>query len=140
MTVTQTPALAQSTSSPRTWLRRIIGGGQIVERCAAWCVASHTHDAHSNLTDLTHRTAPVSVELLVEALIAEVRVDPYSENPRRHVPYATFEATDGFMLDELGPEELAAIIALIRKHCDRLDEVVALLIQARAEYAAAGTA
>jgi hypothetical protein len=134
MSVTRTPQKSQSASRPRTWLRRIIGGGQIVERCAAWCTADHAHDVHSNLDDLTHRSDLTAVDLLVEALIAQVRVDPYSENPRRHIPYATFEATDGFMLDELGPEELAAIIAKIRAHCDALDGVLALLIQARAEY------
>lgn len=138
MTVTQTPAVSQPSAPaaprPRTWLREIVTGGQIVETCPDWCATDPGHDLRSNLDDLTHYTGETLVELSVEALIAQVRVDPYSTNPRRHIPYVTFEAVDGEMLDELGPEEFAAVIAKIRAHCDRLDGVLAQLVAARAEY------
>lgn len=129
-----------SPDRPRTWLRLITGGGQIVETCPVWCTADHARDVHSNLDDLAHSGEAPAVELPVEALIAQVRVDPYSTNPRRHVPYATFEAVDGEMLDELAPEDLAAVIAKVRAHCDALDGVLGQLVAARAEYGATVTA
>lgn len=140
MTVSSMPAQAQSrdsvTTRPRTWLREIVTGGQILETCEEWCESDHGHDVRSNLDDLAHSSGETFVELSVEALIAQIRVDPYSTNPRRRVPYATFEAVDGEMLDELGPEELAAVIAKIRAHLDKLDGVLGQLVQARAEYGA----
>lgn len=140
MTVSSMPAQAQSRASapahPRTWRREIITGGQTIETCPSYCESDHGHDVRSNLDDLAHSSGETFVELSVEALIAQIRVDPYSTNPRRRVPYATFEAVDGEMLDELGPEDLAAVIAKIRAHCNALDGVLDQLVQARAEYGA----
>lgn len=149
MTVTQTPAPAQSEPSarPRTWRREIITGGQCIETCPEWCDFDHARDVRSNLDDLTHYGAEVAADMAVvgfragspeleevSALRVQIRVDPYSTNPRRNVPFATFEVLEDEVMDELGPEELAAVIAQIRAHCDRLDGVLAQLVQARAEY------
>lgn len=147
-TRTQTPTVATS-DRPRTWLRRIMGGGQIIETCPAWCTSDHLHDQGSALEDLTHVSRAVTAEVEVvdtwadgEAvrmtapiLVAQIRHNPYSENPQRNQPFATFEPSDGEIADELGPEELAAIVARIRAHADRLDDVITQLVQARAEYA-----
>lgn len=135
-------------ASPRTWLRHIVGGGQIVESCPEFCTRSHQYDGHSNLDDLHHSADEVGAEvpvfdrwvdgepvaLSVPALVAQIRLDPYSENPRRNVPFATFELADGQMVDELSPDGLAAYIAQIREHCDRLDKVHAQLVQARVKH------
>lgn len=146
MSVASTPLVAQS-SPGRSWVRRIVGGGQVVESCPAWCTVSHTADEVGNLDDLTH-AGPVTemfvetldhwsdgrpVTLPVPVLRADIRVDPYSEDPRRSVPFASFEPFQDEVMDGLGPDELAAVVAQIRAHCDRLDGVVAQLRAVRVE-------
>jgi hypothetical protein len=134
---------------PRTWLREIIPSGQIVETCPAWCTSSHHADTRGMLDDLVH--VGDGVELEVETfdhwsdgtpvslpspvLRADVRIDPYSANPKRNVPFVSFEPWQDEVMDELGPEEFAAVIAQVRAHCDRLEGVLAQLVQARAEHA-----
>jgi hypothetical protein len=44
------------------------------------------------------------------------------------------------VMDELGPEEFATVIAQIRAHADALEGVLAQLVQARAEHAGVTTA
>ena len=133
---------------PRTWVRQIIGGGQTVETCPEWCTLSHQYDGRGNLDDLTHAGDSVGAEVplfdewvdgepvlvQVPVLAAQIRVDPYSENPQRNRPFVTFELTDQDMLDGLSPDEFAAYIAQIRAHCDQLDAVHARLAQAIAEH------
>lgn len=150
MSVTQeTPVVPASVpAGPRTWVRRIVTGGQIVETCEAWCTASHATDDCGNLDDLTHvgattemfvdtadhwsDGAPVTLPLPV--LRANVCVDPYSEDPRRNRPFVSFEPAQDDVMDALDPDEFAAVIAQIRAHCDRLELVLADLVQARAQY------
>lgn len=144
-------SLPASTPSgqPRTWQRDIIGGGRTTERCEDWCVADHRGDARSNLTDLTHLGELLSVELpvldhwedgepvllKVAALTAQVRVDPYSENPRRNKPFVMVELADGSAVDELGLEGVAALFADLRKQFDRMEQkVLAQLAEARAKH------
>lgn len=154
MSVASTPSKTHPTNStdrPRTWLREIIPSGQIVETCPAWCVSSHRSDARGMLDDLVH--VGDGVELVVDtfdhwqdgtpvslpspSLRADVRIDPYSPNPKRNLPFVSFEPWQDEVMDELGPEEFAAVIAQIRAHADRLDGVLAQLVAARAEHAGA---
>lgn len=145
---TVTPPPSTPSTCLRTWVRRITGGGQTVESCPEWCTADHRVDASGSLDDLTHAADAVGtrmplldkwidgepVTVQVPILLAQIRLDPYSENPRRNVPFAALELTDNDMLDELSPNEFAAYIAQIRAHCDDLDQVHARLVQARGEY------
>ncbi|MEU2674183.1 hypothetical protein ABZ622_36040, partial [Streptomyces sp. NPDC007164] len=88
-------------TSPRTWLRRIQTGGQIVETCPEWCTDSHRNDARGHLDDLSHGSAfdgpALSVfdathgALPVPILAGRINVDPYSSDPRRNVPHLTLE-------------------------------------------------
>jgi hypothetical protein len=145
---------ATAASQPRTWLREIIPSGQIVETCPAWCTASHLTDARGMLDDLVHVGAPVEmvvdtfdhwsdgtpVSLPAPVLRADVRIDPYSDNPKRNRPFVSFEPWQDEVMDELGPEEFATVIAQIRAHADALEGVLAQLVQARAEHAGVTTA
>lgn len=146
--VTDAPAV---TPRPRTWLRRIAGGGQIIETCPEWCTLDHDTTQAACLTDLSHVSEPVSaqveifdrwadgepVKVAVPILVAQIHLDPYSENPKRNVPFATFQPGEDEVADNLSPEELATIIATIRTQCNRLDQVHARLVAVRAEHAAA---
>lgn len=136
-------------STPRTWVRQIVGGGQITEQCPDWCVSDHLGDERGNLDDLTHSSRitemfvntfdhwsngePVTMPLPV--LRAEIRIDPYSDDPNRSIPFVAFEPAQDDVMDELGPEELAAIVAQLRAHCDELDKVVVALRAARNGHA-----
>lgn len=143
---TATPAAA----SPRTWLRHIVGGGQIVETCPEFCASSHLGDERGMLTDLVHSGSEVSTQVEVfdqwsagvpvtasaPFLAARVQVDPYSDDPRRNVPHVALEPWQDEIMEGLTPDGLAAVIAQIRAHCDRLEQVHAQLVQARAEHGA----
>lgn len=155
MTVSSMPTAAQPTASvvaatlpdrPRTWVRRIIGGGQSQERCPEWCTADHRVDTHGNLDDLTHVGDEVAVAIPVvhhwtdgepvsvplPALTVQIRQDPYSESPRRRQPFAVVELANDEVVDELSPDGLAAIIAQVRAHLDRMEQVHAHLVRALA--------
>ena len=140
------------TVNRHTWVRRIIGGGQVIEACPAWCTADHRADLLSNLDDLIHHGPEVAVEIPVvehwedgepvtyqaPALIARLHVDPYSTNPRRNRPFATLEVMEDVTADELGPDDLAAIIEQFRAHVNRLVAVHTQLVAAVAEHGAGG--
>jgi hypothetical protein len=160
MSVASTPIVPQSQAAteapdrPRTWLRRIIGGGQIVETCPSWCIADHDSDRTGMLDDLIHIGEETSLTVETfdrwqdgepvtrpeQILRAGVRVDPYSENPKRNIPFAVFEPWGDEGLDEMDPAAFAAVIAQIRAHCDQLEGVLAQLVQARAEHPGVPTA
>jgi hypothetical protein len=143
-------------SRPRTWLRRIVGGGQIIETCptfrdgATWCANHHANDDEGNIDDLSHGTEYVSTAMTMHVagsgvadwpiLAARINVDPYSENPKRNIPHITFEPSVDDVVECLTPDEFGAAIAQIRAHCDRLEEVRALAVLARAEYGVQPTA
>jgi hypothetical protein len=153
MSVTEEVAVSQPSAPtaprPRTWLREIIPSGQTIETCPVWCVSSHLTDQRGMLDDLVHVGEGVEmtvdtfdhwsdgtpVSLPSPALRADVRIDPYSANPKRSQPFVSFEPWQDEVMDELGPEEFAAVIAKIRAHADRLEGVLAQLVQARAEHA-----
>lgn len=126
---------------PRTWLREIITGGQIVESCPAFCVSSHTHDGVGMLDDLVHAADEVSLVLpgcdeSSAILSARVQVDPYDTDPARNVPHILFESARDEVLGALSPEEFVAVIGRVRAHLDLLEQqVLAQLVQARAEHA-----
>jgi hypothetical protein len=129
-------------------LRRISGGGQIVEACPAYCVLSHVQHQRSDLDDLFHSGAGVAMDVAVfdhwddgepvavamPILAASVRVDPYSTNPARNVPHVAFEPWEGEVMEGLTPDEFATVIARIRAHCNRLDRVHAQLVAAVAQH------
>ncbi|MCX4786495.1 hypothetical protein OG369_09955 [Streptomyces sp. NBC_01221] len=139
----QLPSKSPSTSH-RTWLRHINSGDQIVETCPAWCTDSHRSDDSGFLDDLSHGARFDGPELHVfdaehgtlplPVLAGRINVDPYSEDPRRHVPHIHLEPFQDEVMECLDPQEFAAVIAQVRAHCDRLDEVHAQLVKARAEY------
>jgi hypothetical protein len=138
------PATVSSESAPRTWLRRIHSGGQIVETCPDWCTDTHRNDGSGCLDDLVHGAAFDGPELAVfdavhgslptPILVGRINVDPYSSDPRRNVPHIHLEPFQDEVMECLTPDEFAAVIAQVRAHCDRLDEVHAQLVKARAEY------
>ncbi|MFI8942715.1 DUF6907 domain-containing protein [Streptomyces syringium] len=133
-----------SAASSRTWVRKIAGGGRIVESCPEWCGMTHWNDQDGALDDLAHCSADVSVKvpvfdaaegtLALPILAARIAVDPYSEDPARCVPHVDFEPAPDDMVECLSPEGFAEIIAQVRAHCDRLDEVLARLVAARAGF------
>lgn len=145
--VTHLPTAPAPSARPRSWLRRIIGGGQIIETCPAWCDDHHLNDKAGHLDDLSHGSEPVALEMPVPAgepgfanwpiLAARVDVDPYSDDAACRVPHVMFEASPDDVMECLAPDEFAAMIAKVRAHCDRLDEVHQQVIAARAEYGVA---
>ncbi|MFI0897095.1 DUF6907 domain-containing protein [Streptomyces sp. NPDC020983] len=141
-----------SPTEPRTWVRDIVTGGQTTEVCPEFCTFSHDADRVGFLDDLVHSGDDTAVHLTirsfrtgeptaepVEALRVQIRLDPYSDNPRRRQPFATLELLEDEMADELGPEELLALLRLIRDHLDDVEyRVVPQLIAARAAWARKG--
>ncbi|MFF8422125.1 DUF6907 domain-containing protein [Streptomyces sp. NPDC015680] len=67
-------------------------------------------------------------------LAGRINVDPYSEDPRRNVPHIHLEPFQDEVMECLDPQEFDAVIAQVRAHCERLDEVHTQLVMARAEY------
>lgn len=136
-------APAPAAARPRTWLREIITGGQILETCGSFCTASHAHDRVGMLDDLVHAADEVSLTLpgcdeSSAILSARVQVDPYDTDPRRNVPHILFESARDEVLGALSPEEFVAVIGRVRAHLDRLEQTVLVqLVQARAEHAGA---
>ncbi|WP_436319636.1 DUF6907 domain-containing protein [Streptomyces syringium] len=65
---------------------------------------------------------------------SRIAVDPYSEDSARCVPHVDFEPAPDDMVECLTPEGFAEIIAQVRAHCDRLDEVLARLVAARVGF------
>lgn len=141
------PVTPAAPSRPRTWLRRIMGGGQIIETCPKWCQSSHANDDAGCLDDLTHGTDYVATTLTMHAagsdgpatwpvLAARISVDPYSEDPARNIPHVTFEPSQDDVMECLDPDAFAAVIAQVRAHLGELEQVHAQLVAARAEYGA----
>lgn len=136
---------------PRTWLRRIFGGGVVPEACPSWCVATHQNDQDLTVGDLMHEgpTAAMRLPMHVDGgdmpmawpvLAATVRQWPYDESEDRRQPYVGFEpAADEVIV--LGEDGLRTVIAQIRAHADRLEQqVLAQLVAARAEDSVTATA
>ncbi|MGW7001378.1 DUF6907 domain-containing protein [Streptomyces sp. NPDC054933] len=144
--VTHLPTAPAPSAQPRSWLRKIVGGGQIIETCPGWCEDHHVNDDSGALDDLCHTSEAVSVRMPVHLagsglanwpiLAARINVDPYSDDPARRVPHVNFEPAPDDVMESLDPDEFAAAIAQVRAHCDRLDGVHARLVAARAEYGA----
>lgn len=133
-----------ATRSPRRWIRRIFGGGQIVETCPAWCNHSHQFEDDTILDDLNHCGTEISVKLPVydeklgavamPTLVASIQVDPYSEDPERSIPFISFWPFEGEDTGPLDPDGFADVIAQVRAHCDRLERLHTQVVQARAEW------
>lgn len=142
-TITGHDHVAEPTTAPspvRSWLRRIIGGGQIIETCPAWCTDSHQNDTTGHLDDLVHGVDFPGMHLPVHdaehgtlampVLAARLQVDPYSEDEAQNVPHVLLFPDEDADPACLGPDEFAAAIAAVRAHCDRLDQVHAQLVEA----------
>jgi hypothetical protein len=142
-TVLPEALVAPAPGLPRTWLRHITGGGQIVETCPSWCTDSHRTDTHGALDDLQHGRSIQGVSLPafdwakgtvgVQVLPVRLAVDPYSAEPERAVPHILVEvAADEYSLP-LSPAEFAAMLGSVRAHLDWLqDAVLGQLVAARA--------
>ncbi|MEV4970604.1 DUF6907 domain-containing protein [Streptomyces scopuliridis] len=139
------PTVPVPTPSPRTWLRRIETGGQIIEACPAYCTDSHRNDLVGALDDLQHGADFEGTDLEVfdaedgtcawPLLSGRISVDPYSEDARRRVPHISLDVFRDEVMEALTPDEFAAVIAQVRAHCDRLEAgVLPELVRARAEY------
>jgi hypothetical protein len=138
------PTEAASDAGPRTWLRRIVSGGQIVESCPSWCTDSHATDGRGCLEDLSHGSYFAGPELpvfdaedgtlAVPVFAGRINVDPYSSDPKRNTPHLHLEPFPDEVMECLTPTEFAAVIARVRAHCDRMDEVLAELVRARSEH------
>lgn len=137
-----------SSPAPRTWLRRIAGGGQIYETCPTWCTDSHFNDKVGCLDDLSHGAYFDGPDLAAVGLGAShvpmpilsgrLSVDPYSDDLLRNVPHIDLEPVQDEALESLTPAEFAAVIAQVRAHCDRMEAVHAQLVAARAEHGQMG--
>lgn len=142
--VTPPPTKPTTSPAPRTWMRKITGGGQIVESCPAGCTDSHDGDLSGDLDDLQHGAdfegVPVEVpdavwgSLGMPVLAGRLNVSPYSEFPERRVPHVLLVPWEDVVSEALSPDEFAAVIANLRAHCDALDAVHARLVQAVAEH------
>ncbi|WJD99737.1 DUF6907 domain-containing protein [Streptomyces antimycoticus] len=67
---------------------------------------------------------------------ATLDVHPYDDEPVRRQPTVNLEVVQDHWIENLGPDELADVIAKVRAQMDRLDDVHARLVQARAEWQA----
>ncbi|GGJ87032.1 hypothetical protein GCM10011583_18300 [Streptomyces camponoticapitis] len=143
----QAPSSA-STTPPRSWLRSIDGGGQIIEACPSYCTDHHRNDTDGALDDLQHGAyfdgTPMPVfhpdlgAVAMPVLAGRLNVDPYSEDPNRRLPHVTLEPWQDEVMETLNPDQFAQVIAQVRAQCDRLDEVHAQLVAARAKYGQTG--
>ncbi|MFF1843079.1 DUF6907 domain-containing protein [Streptomyces sp. NPDC058217] len=140
-----TPPAAGPSSARRSWLRKLRGGGQIVESCPDWCTDNHRGDASGALIDLSHGSnfpgTPMAVfdaalgTVAMPLLASRINVDPYSDQPERRVPHVVLEPFQDEVMECLSPDEFAAVIAQVRERCDFLmGKVHAQLVKARAEY------
>lgn len=133
-----------SSSPPRTWLRRIAGGGQLAERCPSFCTDSHFNDDRTYLADLSHGTYFAGVQVpvfdaehgtvLAPVLAGRISVDPYSSDPARNVPHVDVEPWQDEVMECLDPDDLAVLIAQVRAQADYLATIHAQLVAARAEH------
>lgn len=138
------PLLPAQAGAPRTWVRKIQGGGAVVESCPSWCTATHANDQDIHLDDLTHSGPAVAMRLPMHVqgtggtmawpvLSATIHQWPYEEDAESRAPYVSFEPSADEII-ELDVDGLAQVIHQIRAHADRLEGVLAQLVQARAGY------
>lgn len=139
-----TDSAQPNTTGPRTWLRRILGGGQIVETCPTWCTDHHRGDDHGTVDDLQHGAylPGLGVEVhdgttttvTMPVLAPRIAVDPYDEDPARRAPHVLVEVWQDAYTPPLGPDGLVDLIGRLRAHADRLEqETLTQLVAARAE-------
>jgi hypothetical protein len=140
-----TAAPAVTPTPPRTWLRRIHGGGAIAETCPEWCTATHANDQDSCVDDLTHDSPAVAMRIAMQVegtdgpaawpvLSAMIRQWPYEsdgDTPRQ--PYISFEPSADEVV-ELDADGLALVIAEIRAHANRLERLRTQLVEIVAEH------
>jgi hypothetical protein len=149
--ITGTGPANATVSTPKTWVRTIGRTGQNGETCptnpdgTTWCRDTHANDQDSvGLDDLQHGYRFDGPELpvfdatdgvaLVPVLAGRIQIDPYSLNPQRRQPHMNFEPFQDEVMETLTPDEFAQIIATIRAHCDRLDEVHAQFARIHAQW------
>ncbi|MGE9696700.1 DUF6907 domain-containing protein [Streptomyces sp. CH6] len=69
------------------------------------------------------------------ALLSPVMdVRPFSDTEARCTPVVSVAVVEDRVVEDMGPAELEAFIATVRAQCDRLDGVLADLVQARAQW------
>ncbi|MEU7376576.1 DUF6907 domain-containing protein [Streptomyces albidoflavus] len=115
---------------------------------APWCQDDHTRDEHDGIfrADVTHirRYEGTSVPVFwpgkdggvedTTILTPQLDVMPFSDTPARREPVVTVTLIEDHPVEDMGPDELEAFIATIRDQCDRLDQVHADLVAARAKW------
>ncbi|MDI5963251.1 DUF6907 domain-containing protein [Streptantibioticus silvisoli] len=142
------PPANPSPEVSRTWVRRILKGGQITETCPDWCTAKHLNDDNSvGLDDLSHCADGPRIELpcfdryedgrpvhvSTYVLRADIFVSPYSEDSAQRVPHIQFEPFQDEFLPPLNPNEFEDVIRQIEAHTIRLREVHQQLVSLRTE-------
>lgn len=141
-----TPCLTPA-DRPRTWIRRIDGGGAIATTCPSWCTDTHWNDQGKMLVDLSHSSAAVAMRVATRVdgdpdpvawpvMSAAIKQWPYLEDAEDREPYVAFEPSPDDVI-EMDPDRLAAMIGEIRAHADRLEQVHAQLVDAVTQHRAA---
>lgn len=139
----------------RTWTLAIEGGGQISGYRPPWAEHSSTDDSNKplradrleQLVDLDHWTSFDGVELMVDGpgfgdpaevedvFRGQLQVRPFDSAPAERVPHVDLEVVENRWMTALGPDELAGVISSLRAQADRLEQVHAQLVAARADWA-----
>ncbi|KAB8167042.1 hypothetical protein FH609_011605 [Streptomyces sp. 3MP-14] len=139
------------------WTVTIEGGTPITGYLPAWAERTNTGEVPyvpqlaaadvDALTDVTHWTVmdgvalphlegedgkPVRRELFAPSMV----VTPHADDPAHRVPHIDIEVTGQLWARGLNPEQLAEFTGALRTQCDRLDQVHADLIDARADWQA----
>jgi hypothetical protein len=131
-TVAKAVVVTKPTARPRSWIRRLLAGGQMPEQCTSWCTDSHRgDDVSTSLDELQHgRNLPGVVVDVDDAqggsaplpiLAPRLAVDPYSEDPARNTPHILLEVAPDEFTQALSPSEFAAVIRKLRGHLDALE-------------------
>lgn len=155
----QTRAQLAAVADPdpgETWTLSVKGGGTFTGYLPAWADENPTEsdvpaeDLSFKLKDIMHSRCIQGVPLNVhtpsccadvagvygESLFSgHLSVTPHSVDPGEHLPTVSLQLVDDHWLQDLGPDELADVITKLRQQVDRLADVHAHLIQARADWA-----
>ncbi|WUF62428.1 hypothetical protein OG530_19135 [Streptomyces decoyicus] len=139
-----------------TWTLSVRGGGVFTGYLPPWADENPTEtdvpaaDLTFKLKDIAHQQYILGAPLNVftpagcteepgvyeeHVLSGYMSVAPHSEDTREHAPAVSLQLVEDHWLQDLGPDELADVIAKLRQQADRLAGVHAHLIQARADWA-----
>ncbi|MEU3193166.1 hypothetical protein ABZ686_21590 [Streptomyces sp. NPDC006992] len=147
----------ESEQKRRTWTIAFDEGGSISGYLPPWAERSST-DAYAEkklrpdrlglLVDIDHWLSVEGVEMNVagpgfddpaepeELFRGHLQVRPFDKEPRARVPHVDLQVVDGRWMENLTPADLTEISDKLRLQAERLDQVRAQLVQARADWEA----